>query len=107
ISLKINGPSWSTYGPDKAVNKLKELFSESYPLASFNTYFLDDRFVTEYSGEQFYHRLFTYFTIVSLVISCLGLFGLSILVSAKRRKEIGIRKTFGASSVSILRLFVA
>src|SRR5690606_7478632 len=41
ISLRINGASWGTYGPDKAISKVKELFTESYPLASFGMYFLD------------------------------------------------------------------
>lgn len=106
ISLKTNGTSLGNYGLDKGLESVKELYTEIYPLASFETYFLNDKFVTEYSEEQYYRRLFAYFTVVSIVISCLGLFGLSLLVSTKRQKEIGIRKTFGASSFSILGIFL-
>lgn len=106
ISLKIEGTSLANYGLDEGLKTVKELFTESYPLASFETYFLRDKFAAEYSNEQYYRKLFGYFTVVSIVISCLGLFGLSLLVSTKRQKEIGIRKTFGASSLSILRIFL-
>lgn len=106
ISLKVNGASLANYGADKALERVKEFFTESYPLAGFETYFLEDRFLTEYSEEQYYRRLSTYFAVISMAISCLGLFGLSLLVSTKRQKEIGIRKTFGASPVSILRIFI-
>ena len=50
--------------------------------------------------------LFKYFTILSVIISCLGLFGLSLLISTKRQREIGVRKVFGASALDILAIFL-
>ena len=80
-------------------NKFKEF--SPYPL-SYS--FLDERINTLYRGEQKLGQNFGYFTIVAIFIACLGLFGLASLTSKQRTKEIGIRKTLGASvsSISIL-----
>lgn len=106
ISLKTNEQALIDLGIEKGIASIKELFSESYPDASFSTYFLRDQFASEYSEEQNYRKIFEYFTVISMVLSSLGLFGLSLLISTKRQKEIGIRKTFGASSASILVIFL-
>ena len=49
-------------------------------------------------------KIIEYFTFLAVFISCLGLFGLSILISEQRTKEIGIRKVLGASLSGIVRI---
>ena len=48
--------------------------------------------------------IFTLFTVLAILIACLGLFGLASYMVEQRTKEIGIRKVFGADEVTILRL---
>jgi putative ABC transport system permease protein len=91
---------------DEAIASLNELWTQTYPESSFDYYFLNEKFRAQDQQEQYFGSLFQAFTILSMILSCLGLFGLSILISAKRQKEIGVRKTFGATSLDILNLFM-
>ena len=78
--------------------------------AEFNTGFpIDYQFVDEdlgamYQSEQKLNSLFWIFTLLAIVISCLGTFGLAAYAAIQRRKEIGIRKVLGASNESIVYL---
>jgi len=69
--------------------------------APFNYSFLDQQFATLYGAEQRVANIFTSFSIIAIIIACLGLFGLAAFMIRQRVKEIGIRKVLGASSVSI------
>jgi putative ABC transport system permease protein len=77
---------------------------ENFSLYPFSYSFLDERIDMLYRREQKLGQNFGYFTFVAIFIACLGLFGLATLTSGQRTKEIGIRKTLGASvsSISIL-----
>ncbi|MCK5146282.1 ABC transporter permease [bacterium] len=80
--------------------KFKE-FSPDYP---FNYSFLDDKVNSIYKSEQKLGQIFSYFTFIAIIISCLGLFGLISYTAEQRTKEIGIRKVLGASVVGIVML---
>lgn len=67
------------------------------PEQPFNHYFMDDSFNRSYEAEQRLGRIFITFTLLSLLIASLGLFGLAAFNAEKRIKEIGIRKVMGAS----------
>jgi len=105
-ALKINMSALTGSGLTEGLDAIKEIWKESYPDASFDHFFLDDKFAAQDMQDRRFGRLFKYFTVLSVIISCLGLFGLSLLISTKRQKEIGIRKTFGASSTAILAIFL-
>jgi putative ABC transport system permease protein len=66
--------------------------------------FLDDILKSDYLTEQKMNYLFLVFSLVAIVIACLGLFGLAAFMAERRTKEIGIRKVLGASVSSIVRL---
>jgi putative ABC transport system permease protein len=66
--------------------------------------FLDEEFHKLYMAEERWNSIVTYASIFAIVISCLGLFGLSALTIARRTKEIGIRKVLGASVTGLTRM---
>jgi putative ABC transport system permease protein len=67
------------------------------PGQPFSYYFMDDSFNDVYQSELRLGRIFVTFTMLSIFIACLGLFGLAAFNAEKRRKEIGIKKVLGAS----------
>ncbi|HVY76795.1 MAG TPA: ABC transporter permease [Puia sp.] len=67
----------------------------------FEYRFLDDDYQTLYASEQRVAVLSRYFASIAILISCLGLFGLSAFTAQQRKKEIGIRKVVGASVMQI------
>jgi len=71
---------------------------------NFNYTFLDDTFNNLYKGETRTGWLFDVFSLVAILISCLGLLGLATYTAQVRRREIGIRKVLGASVFGIVRL---
>lgn len=66
--------------------------------------FLDENFDQQYRREQKMLTIFTNFSIFTVIISCLGLFGLATFMAEQRQKEIGVRKVLGATSESIVVL---
>lgn len=78
-----------------------ESFSPSTP---FSYSFLDEKFAALYVAEEKSGQLFTVFAIVSILIACMGLFGLVAFTVEQRTREIGIRKVMGASIQQVLML---
>ncbi|HEV2354505.1 MAG TPA: FtsX-like permease family protein, partial [Puia sp.] len=70
----------------------------------FQYQFLDDAFDAQYKAEDRLSRIFDVFTILTIFIACLGLFGLASFSAAQRTKEIGIRKVLGAGTLGISTL---
>ncbi|MEX2232113.1 MAG: ABC transporter permease [Cyclobacteriaceae bacterium] len=70
----------------------------------FNYFFLDQYFDRQYRSDTTFNFLFMLFSMVAIVITCLGLFGLVAYTTLQRTKEIGVRKVLGASVRSILVL---
>lgn len=105
-SLKINATALTESTLSEKLDRIKEIWKDSYPDASFDPFFLDDKFDAQHLQDRQFGKLFKYFAILSVIISDIGLFGLSLLISTKRQKEVGIRKTFGASSTAILAIFL-
>jgi putative ABC transport system permease protein len=99
ISIKIEGEKTS-----EVIEHLKEEWKEidaSYP---FDFEFLDDAIQRHYEKDQRFGQLFLGFALISILITCLGLLGISMLTIEQRTKEIGIRKILGASAPSIVQL---
>jgi putative ABC transport system permease protein len=83
---------------------IRQIWQNLNPQVPFEYYFLDESFEQIYQSEERLHTLFSYFSLLSIFIACLGLFGLAAFSAEQRTKEIGIRKVFGASSSNILIL---
>lgn len=74
-------------------------FVIDYP---FEYFFFDDHIEDMYTAEQRTNSIFILFTILSILISFLGLLGLISFITEQRKKEIGVRKTFGSSTGNIV-----
>lgn len=66
--------------------------------------FMDDSFDKLYKAEDRLARVFKYFTILAILIACMGVFGLSGYIAEKRTKELGIRKVLGATTANLISL---
>ncbi|MEP6949776.1 MAG: ABC transporter permease [Ginsengibacter sp.] len=76
-------------------------YNSAYP---FEYSFVDDQFNNRFASESLIGELSRIFAILAIIISCLGLFGLSAYTAGRRTKEIGIRKVLGASVTNVTRL---
>jgi putative ABC transport system permease protein len=81
----------------ETIEKIEERWHQLAPGQPFSYYFMDESFHETYRTELRLASIFTMFTLLSIFIACLGLFGLSSFNAEKRSKEIGIRKVLGAS----------
>ena len=88
----------------QAVTILEEQWKEHAPAQPFSFSFLDNRFEQMYRAETHMQDLMTAFSVLAIIIACLGLLGLSAYSVEKRTKEIGIRKVLGAGVPNILAL---
>jgi putative ABC transport system permease protein len=89
---------------NSAVDYIRKTFKSynlTYPL---ELKFLDDEYDKLYQTEQRMGKIFGYFSLLAIIISCLGLIGLSLFMTELRTKEIGIRKINGAKSFEIFFL---
>ena len=89
---------------DEAIQYLTKTWKNIVPAVPLQYSFIDDRIAEQYGNEQKMEGIFYGFSGLSLLIACLGLFGLSTFVVERKVKEIGIRKVLGASIPGIVGL---
>ncbi len=82
---------------NETISNIETLWHDIAPGQPFGYYFLDDSFNETYAADQRLSRIFFIFTLLSIFVACLGLFGLSAFHAERKRREIGIRKILGAS----------
>jgi len=88
----------------RTLNFLEETWNRFAPEYPFEHFFMDEKFARFYRYEQKVGELFALFSILAIVISCLGVFGLISYTAEQSTKEIGVRKVLGASTASIVLL---
>ncbi|GHA54044.1 ABC transporter permease [Pontibacter akesuensis] len=98
ISIKIGGDT------PQALAHIEETWNKFLPNYPFEYEFMDQLYGQTYEAEQKKGQIFTLFSCMAILIACLGLFGLASYTTVQRRKEIGIRKVFGAPVASIVAL---
>jgi ABC-type antimicrobial peptide transport system permease subunit len=92
-------------GKEKAtLAKLEDFYKKYNPGYALNYKFLDAAYQAQYVSEQRVSTLSTYFALLAILISCLGLFGLAAFNAEVRFKEIGIRKVLGATAGNLVYL---
>jgi putative ABC transport system permease protein len=87
-----------------ALPKIETVFKKYDPGSPFDYKFTDQEYAKKFSDEERIGNLATFFSVLAIFISCLGLFGLASFVAEQRTKEIGIRKVLGASIPAIWRM---
>ncbi|MFC1725956.1 ABC transporter permease [candidate division KSB1 bacterium] len=86
------------------VNSIESIYNRFNPDYSFEFAFLDETVDRLYNSEKRTAQIFNYFTLITIIISCLGLFGLAAYMAQQKTKEIGLRKALGASVPNIVKL---
>lgn len=104
LSVKLNVTDHASSLPD-AVRDIEKIWTSNFPDFIFNYRFFDDNINAFYEQEEKYARLFQLFSLVFLLIGCLGLYGLITFVVNRKSKEVAIRKVLGASIRNILVMF--
>ena len=99
FSLKLN-----TKNLPQVVERAKKTWSGVFPQSPLQFFFLDEYFNRQYNNDRLFSTILWWFTILSIIVASLGLFGLSLYTVVKRTKEISIRKVLGASALQIITL---
>jgi len=111
LSMRIEPDACSLVSVKVSIDHLPATFSaienkwkSIVPYRPLLYYFLDEHFDKQYRSEQRFGKLFLYFTVLAIFISCMGLFGLASYSTLQRTKEIAVRKVMGASIPGIIKL---
>jgi len=99
LSLKIDAAHI-----DEVVNHIQKTWKTMEPDVPLDYSFVDETVAAQYGSEQKMQGIFYGFSALSLLIACLGLFGLTTFIVERKVKEIGIRKVLGASVPGIVGL---
>ncbi|HSF52886.1 MAG TPA: FtsX-like permease family protein, partial [Algoriphagus sp.] len=99
LSLKVKSDNM-----EKTISEVEEIWKRVAPHRPFLYSFLDEDFNKQYASDFRFRKIFTTFSVLAILIACLGLLGLATYTAEQRTKEIGIRKVMGADVSSIVKL---
>jgi putative ABC transport system permease protein len=99
VSIKVESNNLAA-----TIKSINDKWNQVIPSRPFDFYFLDEFFNNQYQSEANFGRLFFYFAVLAIFISCLGLLGLSSYSTIQRKREIGVRKIMGASIADIVKM---
>ncbi len=107
-------PSYSTYNTtsikierldqDKTIADIKRVYAKFFPGNLFEYTFLDQQYQQQYNDETRFEKVISVFTVLAIIVSCLGLIGLSSYTATQRTKEISVRKVLGASMANVISI---
>jgi putative ABC transport system permease protein len=95
--LKLN----PEMGAHEAIEKIKTVFNKYSPASPFSHEFVNEEYARKFSDEERIGKLASFFAVLAIFISCLGISGLASFVAEQRTKEIGVRKVMGASVMNL------
>ena len=87
-----------------AITKIEKVYKHYNPGQPFDYKFADEEYARKFDVEERVGKLTTFFAILAIFISCLGIFGMASFMAEQRVKEIGVRKILGASVFSLWQL---
>ncbi|MFZ4262601.1 ABC transporter permease [Sphingobacterium sp. HJSM2_6] len=99
IRLSDDPKEWT-----QAISLIEKEWKEYYPYAPFSYTFYDDHIKSLYESDYKFTKIINLSTVITILISCLGLIGLVTISTAQRTKEIGVRKVLGSSISGIVSL---
>jgi putative ABC transport system permease protein len=88
----------------KTLANVEKTYKSYFPGSPFQYVFLDEFYAAQYKADLQFNTILWSFTILAIVVACLGLLGLSAFTLSKKSKEISIRKVLGASAGQIVSL---
>ncbi len=88
----------------KSLASIEKIYKTNFPNLPFNYDFVDEEYAQMFAAEERIASLSSIFTLLAILISCLGLFGLASFVAEQRTKEIGVRKVLGATITNVWML---
>lgn len=100
VSVKVSGANLP-----ETINRIEDEWNRLIPNRPFNYFFMDEYFDRQYRSQEQFKALFMNFAFLAIFISCLGLIGLSSYATVQRKKEVGVRKVLGGSTMSVVLLF--
>jgi len=89
---------------EETIGAIEAKWNALFPEKAFEFSFLDEQLDSQYAAYSSFGAIIRAFTLVAILISCLGVYGLVLFVAQRKVKEIGVRKVLGASVPGILRL---
>jgi putative ABC transport system permease protein len=99
IQLKVDGA-----GVGSAITKAETTWKKYFPQLPFEYKFLDEDFNSQYAADQKRGKIFAAFSVLTIIITCLGLLGLTAFTTQQKQKEISIRRVMGASMLQVITL---
>src|SRR4051812_17937512 len=87
-----------------SIPKLESLWKKYFPELPFEYKFLDEDFNSQYAADQKRGKIFAAFSVLTIIITCLGLLGLTAFTTQQKQKEISIRRVMGASILQVVTL---
>jgi ABC-type antimicrobial peptide transport system permease subunit len=100
LYIRLN-PEVSTHD---ALQKVEKILATLVPSAPFDYTFADEDYAAKFLAEERIGKLATLFSVLAIIISCLGIFGLAAFTVEQRTKEIGIRKVLGATVANLWQM---
>ncbi len=104
-ALEFFAVSYEGSDASHAISELRSIWQRHFPDYPFNYFFLDDYFDQQYRYDEKFRDIMGLFSVMAVIIACLGLFGLTSYAIVQRTKEIGIRKVLGATALNVIGLF--
>ncbi|QSE96565.1 ABC transporter permease [Fulvivirga lutea] len=101
FTISYNTGTNSLANTANLIEEVKQIYTQIFPTTNFDYAFLDQKFGEAYAFATFLSRIVIGFTSIAILLAILGLFGLSLYSVERKTKEVGIRKTLGASSISL------
>jgi putative ABC transport system permease protein len=100
LYIRANPESWP-----KTISRIEEKWTEFFPQQPFS-YFFHDQYINDmYEADRASGKIFMIFSLLAILIACVGLFGLASYSTHQKTQEIGIRKALGSSATKIVYLF--
>ena len=99
IQLKMDEVTIAT-----SISKVEEVWKKYFTQLPFEYKFLDEDFNSQYTADQKRGKIFAAFSILTIIITCLGLLGLTAFTTQQKQKEISIRRVMGASIMQVVAM---
>jgi putative ABC transport system permease protein len=87
-----------------SIAKVEAIWKKYFPQLPFEYKFLDEDFNSQYAADQKRGKIFAAFSVLTIIITCLGLLGLTAFTTQQKQKEISIRRVMGASILQVVTL---